>query len=192
MWNSAHRDGRIEHPDEEGLVYADEFVAWASPFIEAGDTILDVGCRTGYVTERLAKALPQVRVSGIDVVPEFVKIAVERGVDATVLDMRSPDFPESDWLVISHSLEHCPEVADVAEHLSTMARKGFYVCVPLEPIQDPGCPSHMSWIQDPLGWLNLFESLGFVLYRASAVRWDGRTGSFNFLFLRENIHYGNR
>lgn len=181
----------MEHPDEEGLAYADEFLGWAGPFIAEGDTILDVGCRTGYVTEKLTKSLPQAIVSGIDVVPEFVSIASNRGVNASELDMRSPDLPESDWLFVSHSLEHCPEVETVAEHLAERARKGIYVCVPLEPFQHPGCPSHMSWIQDPMGWLNLFEYMGFVLYKASTVRWDGRTGSFNFLLLNESVHYGN-
>ena len=54
---------------------------------QAGERILDVGCGTGWLLERLGRAVPTARLTGVDPVPEMLALA-RRRLSASAVDLR--------------------------------------------------------------------------------------------------------
>jgi trans-aconitate methyltransferase len=57
---------------------------------QPGETILDLGCGDGALTERIAAS--GARVIGVDASPDMVRAACARGLDARVMDGQALDF----------------------------------------------------------------------------------------------------
>lgn len=69
-----------------------------------GESILDLGCGEGTLTERLAAA--GCDVIGVDASPEFVAAARARGLDARVADAHALDFDRAFDAVFSNAALH--------------------------------------------------------------------------------------
>ncbi len=54
---------------------------------QAGERILDVGCGTGLLLERLRRGVPDARLAGVDPVPEMLTLA-HRRLPASAVDLR--------------------------------------------------------------------------------------------------------
>jgi malonyl-CoA O-methyltransferase len=61
------------------------------------NTILDVGCGTGYLTELLHERYPEAHILGIDVAPEMVKTCRRRWADAHLLSFQIADAEKYDY-----------------------------------------------------------------------------------------------
>lgn len=100
-------------------------------------TILDAGCAEGFVSQRLFKEKPGVRMVGVDLDTE----ALERGrklhptitfkpADITSLPFRDRSF---DLVLCNEVLEHLPEPEIVICELRRVARRYCLLSVPHEP-----------------------------------------------------------
>jgi SAM-dependent methyltransferase len=84
----------------------------------AGETILDLGCGDGALTERIAAA--GARVVGADASPELVAAARARGLDARVLDGRRLPFQAEFDAVFTNAALHW--MRDLPAVLASVAR----------------------------------------------------------------------
>jgi 2-polyprenyl-3-methyl-5-hydroxy-6-metoxy-1,4-benzoquinol methylase len=66
-------------------------------------TLLDVGCGDGSVSRLLLKAGH--RVLGVDLVPEFVERAIEKGIEAKVADVSKDGLPFPEGEIVSYTPE---------------------------------------------------------------------------------------
>lgn len=98
--------------------------------IEPGSTVLDVGCGDGRLLEHLTQTR-NVKGFGIDVSPEAVRMASERGVAAEVGDVLTwqPD-KEYDYVVMSEVLEHLPNPEQVIDKARHCFRRAIIASIP--------------------------------------------------------------
>lgn len=82
---------------------------------DLGGEVLDLGCGSGDVLERFAKAFPDARFTGIDGAAAMLELSKKRMEKSGLLErmdfvqalIPSPDIPQKDYSVImSHSLLH--------------------------------------------------------------------------------------
>jgi trans-aconitate 2-methyltransferase len=71
---------------------------------EAPRRVVDLGCGPGNLTETLARRWPSAAVEASDSSPEMVAAARERGIDATVLDVRDWRPSEDTDVVVSNAV----------------------------------------------------------------------------------------
>ena len=101
-----------------------EFLSAAEP----DDLVLEIGCGTGAVLERLAQARPDLRLCGIEPVDSYAAFARERlgGTDperVQVLsgymhDMPGSDVKGVDWVISNNMLHHATDVDAILEALA--------------------------------------------------------------------------
>lgn len=108
-------------PHPELVAFADEY---------AGSEVLDVGCGTGAYTARLAELGRS--ATGIELNPEYVARARERGVDARVVDAGRIPFDDDsfDTAILFEVIEHIPGYEDVVREAFRVARRNVLITVP--------------------------------------------------------------
>jgi 2-polyprenyl-3-methyl-5-hydroxy-6-metoxy-1,4-benzoquinol methylase len=115
----------------------DELLVRAAP-----DSILDIGCGEGVLTEQWASRLGERRVVGVDL--EDPKLAAEwaRRDGRTNLEFRALDVTEGlpfhdgefDLVTATEVLEHVPEPGRVVGEMARVASGHLIVSVPREPL----------------------------------------------------------
>jgi 2-polyprenyl-3-methyl-5-hydroxy-6-metoxy-1,4-benzoquinol methylase len=104
------------------------------------DSMLDVGCGEGVLTERWARERPDVRVVGIDL--EDVKLQAEwcsrRQANLEFVAGRAERLPfernEFDLVSAIEALEHIPQPQQTLSEMARVARRHLLVSVPREPL----------------------------------------------------------
>lgn len=103
--------------------------------------VVDLGCGPGNLTAYLAKRWPTAAIEAIDSSAEMVAAARERGIDATVGDLRDwKPRPDTDVVISNAALHWVPEHAELLVRWSTELAPGSWIGV-----QVPGnfeAPSH--------------------------------------------------
>lgn len=92
---------------------------------QAGESILDLGCGTGELTERIAQA--GTNVVGLDASPEMVALARQQfpALDFRLADATTFDFPERFDAVFSNAALHwVPDATAVARRICQHLRPG--------------------------------------------------------------------
>ena len=106
--------------------------------------VLDVGCAEGEGMDIIKKYHPKSRVHGVELVPERVKRAKERGRDVVVGDAQAiPKEDESyDLVTFTHVLEHCPDPVAALREAGRVLKPGgtVFAIVPRE--KRPGSKEH--------------------------------------------------
>lgn len=100
------------------------------PLFPIGSRVLDIGCGTG--DDALALQARGVQVTGIDASPEMVRIARERGIDASV--GRAEDLSDLqgsfDGVLSNFGALNCvQELADLREPLARRMRPGGWLAI---------------------------------------------------------------
>ncbi len=106
---------------------------------ELTGNVLDLGCGSGDVLQRFAKAFPNAHFTGVDGSAAMLDLAEER-MRSSGLELRvgftqayipSPDIPDSDYkVVMSHSLlHHLHEPKGLWETIKHHAKPGTFVFV---------------------------------------------------------------
>jgi len=139
-------------------------------------TVLDVGCGPGVLLATLAVNYPELRLAGLDIAPEMIRVATERlGARAEIKlgDAESLPWEDAtfDYVFCVDSFHHYPNPKRaLSEFHRVLTRKGLVV------LADPTVPSpvrdvlnslvrflHMGdmRIYDKRDLTNLFDSCGF-------------------------------
>lgn len=144
------------------------------------ETVLDAGCGEGYATDFMARRLPDVSFTGVDLSGDAVAFARQTfGSAATYLEGSVYDLPFDegafDAVVCSEVLEHLDEPARALAELTRVARHHVLLTVPREPIfkflNDIG--RFMGMSPDP-GHVNFWSPVAFEAF----VREHFTTGTF--------------
>ncbi len=73
-------------------------------------TVLDVGCASGWLTARMAKILPEAKITGLDVSQKMIRYARKKhpGINFICADAHKLPFPDKsfDLIVCTETLEH--------------------------------------------------------------------------------------
>lgn len=109
--------------------------------IDAGESVLDIGCGDGSFQRYLAQIKPSCRSLGLDTSTEAVRFACDHGCDAQVID---PDLSLRDqvnggWGVITvmEVIEHIPDAERVMRDILELNAKRIFVTIP-----NVGCLKH--------------------------------------------------
>ncbi len=109
---------------------------------EAPRRVVDLGCGPGNLTETLARRWPSATVEASDSSPGMVAAARERGIDATVLDVRDwQPSPDTDVVVSNAVLQWVPGHEDLLARWVKQLPHGAWLA-----FQVPGnfgAPSHV-------------------------------------------------
>jgi ubiquinone/menaquinone biosynthesis C-methylase UbiE len=80
QWNVAQRSFGFEQADEDSRARGEAVLAEIGRLGLVGPSILEIGCGTGWLTERLAS---HGTCHGIDLSPRSIEVARTRGLEAT-------------------------------------------------------------------------------------------------------------
>lgn len=129
--------------------------------------VADLGCGTGNLTEKLAQALPEADVLGMDSSAAMLQTAVERArpglrfADARIEDFAAAGTAEYD-LVFSHAALHwVPDHAHLIPRLMTRLKPGGQLAVQLPA--DDDSPARRAFA-DAAGWRHDLGTLDIASY----------------------------
>ena len=125
-------------------------------------SVLDVGCRCGYALDTFQQHLPNARVVGLDLVPEFVEEAREVCDEVYVGDVHALPFKDQEFDLVfsSHTMEHCYDPQLALSEIRRVAKVAVFLVLPLEQ-PDPNNPSHYFETTNPLDWANMAQGDGW-------------------------------
>jgi len=100
-------------------------------------TLLDAGCGEGFVDEILLRAMPDLQITGFDVLPDSVKLAQMRNPRATfgtgsIYDIDQPDN-SFDVVIALEVMEHLHEPDKALAEMARVASGYVVMSVPHEP-----------------------------------------------------------
>lgn len=154
-YNSIHLDGQMESADEEACGYARGLCSFLIKNKLVPGSVLDIGCRTGYTLDTFQEWLPNARIVGVDIVPNFVRVATKRG-EAYQADMHKLPFAdgEFDWVFSTGTIEHAYDAAKACSEMFRVARMGVLCAADVAPkyVFDKN-PSHYTYKMGPSDWI---------------------------------------
>jgi 2-polyprenyl-3-methyl-5-hydroxy-6-metoxy-1,4-benzoquinol methylase len=127
---------------------------------------LDIGGREGYLADILLTKGFVVQV--IDISPEAITYALERGHEASVCDARHIDLKFKiifDLIILSHSLEHCTNPQYVAKQCKRILKPDGIIAVqiPLQKkITTPTIYGHNFCFSSPDELFNMFTGFNVL------------------------------
>ena len=129
-WNENYRNLSFEEIEPESKARGERVLQILDALPIRGASILEVGCGTGWLTERLAHYGP---ATAIDLSPRAIEIARSRGLAAEFLagDFYTQEFPPSKFDVVTclETISHVPDQAGFIERLATVTRPGGYLII---------------------------------------------------------------
>lgn len=140
--------------------------------LDAGSSLLDVGCAKGFMLHDLAELIPGIKLAGIDVSAYAIEHAIEDMKPfVQVADARELPFPDKSFdVVISINTIHNLERADLAQALreiERVARRGAFVTVDAYRNEEER-QRMMAWnltaktIMHVDEWIAFFEECGYT------------------------------
>lgn len=96
----------------------------------AGKKILDIGCATGEYCKKLSEI--GFKCTGVDINPEYILKAKQKGIDAHIMDGETLDFPNNsfDTVILFEVLEHVNNPKIVLKEAKRVAGKNVLISVP--------------------------------------------------------------
>ena len=118
-----HRDYEYDVGRRLNPLQRDRITAMVAP-IRAGESVLDVGCNSGYIVEFLPLACAPV-TEGIDAAPALVALARTRLRAAHVAAAESLPYPDGafDAVILGEILEHVHDPIEVLREARRVARR---------------------------------------------------------------------
>lgn len=155
-------DGRIRS-SVELLGYA--------PF-HASDVVLDIGVGSGEITVSLAARTSRVFGTGLELksYPIDRKLLETENVEIVETAVEKLPFPDEyfDGAVMSHVLEHCPNVGVALREVRRVLKPNGLLCVLVPPAEPIVCGGHLS-----VGW-----NVGQLMYVLAVAGYDAASGHF--------------
>lgn len=130
------------------------------------NSLLDAGCGEGFVVDRIARRMPDLRIAGVDLSDEAVAFArAHFGSRAQFRKGSVYKLPFSDksfdTVLCSEVLEHLDDPNRAVEELKRVARNYVLITVPHEP--------YFQWLNSLGRWLRINPDAGHVNF------WTTRT-----------------
>lgn len=97
------------------------------------DSVLDIGCGSGFLLEKLLEKNKNLKISGLDISPVAVKKAQEKGLDCKLYDITEPlPFADNffDSALLLDVLEHMFQPEPILKEAARVAGKYVYISVP--------------------------------------------------------------
>jgi arsenite methyltransferase len=140
------------------------------------DTVLDVGCGSGWLSRRLAKLVPQGRVVGMDISSEMIRIARRNSIDQHNLLFIASEVDEIPWdanfftrAISVESAYYWPDPAAGLRAIFRILREGGSAWILINYYRDNphshqwgkllAVPTHLLAEQE---WADLFRAAGFT------------------------------
>ena len=141
--------------------------------LEDIDTILDIGAGQGQLAKHLSSKGKKVTCTGVAISSYIADVKYLRDqyeIDYIESDVESLPFPDGsfDAVIMSHVLEHCPNVFKALGHARRVLRKDGLLLVFVPPEEDTVCSGHIS-----VGW-----NIGQLMYTLLLNGFDVRNGNF--------------
>jgi ubiquinone/menaquinone biosynthesis C-methylase UbiE len=136
--------------------------------VRAPQSVLDVGCGDGFVTQRIARAIDGRPVLGVDREPLAAWVERTRpGLTFAVADARRLPYADRSFDLVCgiELLEQVPQPELALAELVRVARTAVIVSVPREPIwRILNClrGAYVRWLGNPPGHVNHFSRPAFV------------------------------
>ena len=119
-------------------------------------TVLDYGCAHGHYVMNLARRMPDVMITGIDLEPTNIETAVQWAFNESPLHIPEfrcgehtdiPDGEQYDLIICAEVLEHVPDPAGIITTLMQHLAPGgtMLVSVPYGPWEAMGYEKHPGW-----------------------------------------------
>lgn len=95
-----------------------------------GNKILDIGCATGAYSKKLNEL--GYSSIGIDINPDYIRIAQDQGIEAYQMSAEHLDFPDNyfDSVLLFEVLEHVNDPYVIIKEASRVAKKNILITVP--------------------------------------------------------------
>jgi len=117
LWNSMYRSGHFDEIEPEARARGEKIIAILASVPLESPSILEVGCGTGWLAERLVRFGP---TTGVDQSPQAIEIAKGRGLSAELI---SCDFYEHPFALAHFDVGVCNEViSTVTDQLRFIAK----------------------------------------------------------------------
>jgi len=99
-----------------------------------GETVLDVGCGTGYLLDHVKRARPDLALTGVDFIIEAGTRTRHPDIRFTEANIEQLPFADGafDTVVCTHVLEHILEFRQALSELRRVARRKLVIVVPRE------------------------------------------------------------
>lgn len=114
--------------------------------------VLEIGCGTAQVLERLSSQIPAQMLHGVDISPEMIRVAQRKVRGAHFHTMPFEQFQSSEPFSVVYfcgSLHHMPDQRLVAETIHRIAAPGARIVV---------CEPNANWMYQDL-WTNRFSRI---------------------------------
>lgn len=115
-------DAAAENYDAAATVQADiaqKLVTWAKPRCSAPQSLLDIGCGTGFVAAELYRQWPEAKITALDAAPDMLRQAQRKVPHLSVVagDASTIDMPDKfDAMFSSMALHWMPNPLAVLQH----------------------------------------------------------------------------
>lgn len=143
--------------------------------LAAADSVLDVGCGSGWLARRISKVVPQGRVVGMDISDEMIRIARRYSVEQHNILFVTGAVAEIPWepnffnhAISVESAYYWPDPAAGAREIHRVLRPQGAAWILINYYRDnPYChqwggllaiPTHLLWAEE---WAELFRKAGF-------------------------------
>jgi SAM-dependent methyltransferase len=158
--NTRHLDGRVENEGDDTSIW--DIISLEDLGCPA--SVLSIGCRTGYELRQLRRALPDARLVGVDIVPEFIETAKQprlydggaSSLDFQVANMHNLPFEEREFELVLciGTLEHAYNIHLAAWEMQRVCAKRLIVTADLA---DRLRGSDFACSSRPSEWIALFD-----------------------------------
>lgn len=134
---SNYRKHTSDNPVQRALI--DRFHRKVTAIVQGlqPETLLDAGCGEGFVADIFLKVMPEVSITGFDVLSESINLAQLRNPRASfaVGDIYNIDHPDASFDVVYsfEVLEHLDDPGRALRELGRVAKRAVVLSVPHEP-----------------------------------------------------------